>query len=187
MTIVKPPIPTVPIKLPADCNLLPCPFCGGGVEVEEYWGSYRFPSYCVYCKICDFSLDGDNTPEEAATRWNRRNTEKIVHEETTKAPDMLDARIVALEAEGERLREALSGLYEHTADYIRINHLGDVHHNQVMKTARAVLTEAFILQSTDVLRCAECDCKEGGETCNWIKPGPQESSDRSRHGFVRVR
>jgi hypothetical protein len=37
------------------------------------------------------------------------------------------------------LVDALRGLYEHTAEYIRINNLGDVHHNAVMKQARAAL------------------------------------------------
>lgn len=39
----------------------------------------------------------------------------------------------------ERLREALNILYEETADYIRINHLGDVHHNRSMQLARDAL------------------------------------------------
>lgn len=37
------------------------------------------------------------------------------------------------------LRSALQRLYEETADYIRINNLGDVHHNQAMKDAKAAL------------------------------------------------
>lgn len=35
--------------------------------------------------------------------------------------------------------EALRVLYEETADYIRINNLGDVHHNRSMKLARHAL------------------------------------------------
>ncbi len=34
---------------------------------------------------------------------------------------------------------ALQELYDHTADYIRINKLGDVHHNHCMKRARNAL------------------------------------------------
>jgi hypothetical protein len=37
------------------------------------------------------------------------------------------------------LREALQGLYDETADYIRLNNLGDAHHNQTMKKAREAL------------------------------------------------
>lgn len=44
-----------------------------------------------------------------------------------------------LAGENRRLREALQRLYNETADYIRINNLGDVHHNQTMKKAEAVL------------------------------------------------
>ena len=43
------------------------------------------------------------------------------------------------EAREKRLEEALRMLYEETADYIRINHLGDVHHNRSMQLARAAL------------------------------------------------
>ena len=37
------------------------------------------------------------------------------------------------------LERALRGLYEETADYIRINNLGDVHHNRSMQRARDAL------------------------------------------------
>jgi chromosome segregation ATPase len=37
------------------------------------------------------------------------------------------------------LRAALEGLYEATADYITVNHLGDIHHNSVMDRARVAL------------------------------------------------
>jgi hypothetical protein len=37
------------------------------------------------------------------------------------------------------LIRAAQRLYNETADYIRINNLGDVHHNQSMKDMRAAL------------------------------------------------
>lgn len=37
------------------------------------------------------------------------------------------------------LESALRGLYDETADYIRVNRLGEVHHNQTMKAARDAL------------------------------------------------
>jgi len=40
------------------------------------------------------------------------------------------------------LESALRGLCEETADYIRVNKLGDVHHNQSMKAARDALKGA---------------------------------------------
>lgn len=40
------------------------------------------------------------------------------------------------------LLSALTMLYEETADYIRINHLGDVHHNTSMQAARAAISKA---------------------------------------------
>lgn len=48
-------------------------------------------------------------------------------------------RLLAANAE---LREALEMLYQETADYITINKLGDVHHNQSMKLARAALEKS---------------------------------------------
>ena len=40
----------------------------------------------------------------------------------------------------EQVRAALQALYDETADYIRINHLGDVHHNRSMQLARDALS-----------------------------------------------
>jgi len=48
-------------------------------------------------------------------------------------------KLLAQAERERRLREALERLYEETADYIRINNLGDVHHNGSMKMARAAL------------------------------------------------
>lgn len=48
------------------------------------------------------------------------------------------------DAAKEQLAEAdraLVVLYEHTADYIRVNNLGDVHHNQCMEQTRAYLAK----------------------------------------------
>ena len=39
----------------------------------------------------------------------------------------------------ERVLSALENLYNDTAEYITINHLGDVHHNKVMQDARDAL------------------------------------------------
>lgn len=41
----------------------------------------------------------------------------------------------------ERFQVALQMLYDETADYITVNHLGDVHHNLAMKRARDVLKD----------------------------------------------
>lgn len=52
--------------------LKPCPFCGAPGQVDGYHGRYDVLSYCGACRACDYSLEGDNSPEEAAARWNRR-------------------------------------------------------------------------------------------------------------------
>lgn len=44
-----------------------------------------------------------------------------------------------LKAAADKMAEALNQLYTETADYILINHLGDVHHNKSMKDARKAL------------------------------------------------
>lgn len=48
----------------------------------------------------------------------------------------------ALIAAAPDLLQALRLLYDETADYIRINHLGDVHHNRSMILAREALAKA---------------------------------------------
>jgi hypothetical protein len=48
----------------------------------------------------------------------------------------------SLREERDALREALSTLYAETADYIRTNHLGDVHHNRSMQLALDVLSKS---------------------------------------------
>jgi Lar family restriction alleviation protein len=52
--------------------LLPCPWCGLTPTLTAYNGRYDRESYCVHCKACDLSLDGDATPAEAVARWNSR-------------------------------------------------------------------------------------------------------------------
>lgn len=47
-----------------------------------------------------------------------------------------NARLIAAAPD---LYEALQMLHDETADYIRLNHLGDPHHNQSMQLARAAL------------------------------------------------
>lgn len=54
------------------------------------------------------------------------------HYEVTEA----NARLIAAAPD---LYEALQMLHDETADYIRLNHLGDPHHNQSMQLARAAL------------------------------------------------
>lgn len=54
----------------------------------------------------------------------------------------LRAEIAAKDSETERLRAALQAIYDETADYIRINNLGDVHHNTSMKMARDALAKS---------------------------------------------
>lgn len=56
-----------------------------------------------------------------------------------KQSDAKDREIGDLKEENKQLRDALQLLYDETADYIRINNLGDVHHNESMQRARAAL------------------------------------------------
>lgn len=52
-----------------------------------------------------------------------------------------NAKLVAAAPE---LLDALRMLYEETADYIRINNLGDVHHNHSMQSARDAIAKAKV-------------------------------------------
>ena len=53
-----------------------------------------------------------------------------------------ETALAACEKERDALRTALTMLYEETADYIRLNDLGAVHHNRSMRMARAALAPA---------------------------------------------
>ena len=65
-----------------------------------------------------------------------RLEEKLLDDEIKE----LQSRILALESSNLVQREALKTLYDETADYIKINHLGDVHHNKSMQMAREALS-----------------------------------------------
>ena len=47
--------------------------------------------------------------------------------------------LITLCEEAERLRPVLQLLYDETADYIKINNMGDIHHNLSMQAARDAL------------------------------------------------
>lgn len=36
--------------------------------------------------------------------------------------------------------------------------------------------EAAEEHAKGIVRCAECDCENGGSDCNWMKPGPSEGA-----------
>ncbi len=69
---------------------LMCPFCGGEAELQMPAASF------VICSKCGVSTPYIYPPEEAVCRWNNRFAE-----------DALQERIAKLEAERDRLREAL--------------------------------------------------------------------------------
>ena len=49
-------------------NILPCPFCGGGVYVyEDYTGHWL-----VQCDSCGASIFKTNSRRSAILNWNRR-------------------------------------------------------------------------------------------------------------------
>ena len=58
-------------------KLLPCPFCGGEAELDEYCGKY-----VVFCK--NASCSWRKTKAEAIEAWNTR------HERTLSEKDALD-------------------------------------------------------------------------------------------------
>ncbi len=54
--------------------------------------------------------------------------------------ESLQRKLIELEKVCAVMREALQALYTEQADYIRINYLGDVHHNRSMQMARDALS-----------------------------------------------
>jgi hypothetical protein len=58
----------------------------------------------------------------------------------TKIPEHIaNARLIAA---APLLLEALTALYDETADYIRLNNLGDIHHNRSMRLAHEAIKAA---------------------------------------------
>ena len=116
------------------------------------------------CDAADITIPAELSPQE---QWNR-NGEYVplrFARELERAIRLRDERIEKLaqqvayadaleraltekiesirSAKDERISElerALRTLYEETADYIRIDHLGDVHHNVSMQLARDALS-----------------------------------------------
>lgn len=77
-------------------NLLPCPFCGGGVEIdkvdEEHCRNVKIYS-AVHCAECGQWFFKGMSEEKAIAAWNRR----AVHPH-------LAQRVIELEAENAKLR-----------------------------------------------------------------------------------
>ena len=62
-------------------KLLPCPFCGGEVEMYSTQADAISEYYGFHCKSCDMatSYDYPNDREEAIKNWNtRKPLERIV-------------------------------------------------------------------------------------------------------------
>lgn len=91
----------------------------------------------------------------------------------------------------QRLVEALRLLYNETADYIRVNNLGDVHHNRSMQLARAALasveeTATPTRDAPPVVGNGDYSCAQCGigmpEPCehweNLAAQSPEEAPDR---------
>ena len=77
------------------------------------------------------------------SEWERKYY--VEHEAYIDLFDQLSRRELAEEKQSERERkllEALKILHDETEDYIRINDLGDPHHNRSMQLARAAIREA---------------------------------------------
>ena len=80
--------------------------------------------------------------DDAVVEWDLNRARHADDEPIIDADAALIVRAVNRDHLFEEVLSALERLYEHDADYIRINHLGDVHHNKVMRDARAALSKA---------------------------------------------
>ena len=104
---------------------------------------------CVMCQMdqdhnCRSPLDcrGQIKLRSDLSQGERNISERdAIADALAKLIKSLESRLAASRKREEILRNALKILYEETADYIRINHLGDVHHNQSMKLAKESLGE----------------------------------------------
>lgn len=90
-------------------------------------------------KVCEVSRDGETLVIYAEAQHMWRDGEGNHWGKD-------DAKLIAA---APALHEALRVLYDETADYIRLNHLGDVHHNRSMQLARDALAA---LENVNVTR-----------------------------------
>jgi hypothetical protein len=133
-------------------------------------------------------IQSDHIPDFVALdKWDQKPDpdENQLFTEYTRA-DLLataQARAEQAEAEVERLREAATYLLR-AVDHM----IEDVLHRPIdiylmvsegakirsMADARAALSEGG---KDTAARCAECDCKNGGTDCNWIKSDTAQKGD----------
>ena len=59
-----------------EVKLKPCPFCGGGADIEAFRNSYGMTWFAVFCRCADCnvhpSTDWFINEEAAIEAWNRR-------------------------------------------------------------------------------------------------------------------
>jgi ribosome-associated translation inhibitor RaiA len=82
---------------------------------------------------------------ECAIELRKQAQERLAKSEHSTSMFLADIALLKQErdkseAANAAMRKALQGLYDETADYIRTNHLGDVHHNKSMQDVRDALS-----------------------------------------------
>lgn len=97
--------------------------------------SVGFPKVSVY--LCD--LEGLIARYEVMAKEVSRLTE-LADKFKWQCHDTLE-RALRAEQKGAALMCALEWLYGDTVEYIKLNNLGDPHHNQVMKIARDTIVQ----------------------------------------------
>jgi Lar family restriction alleviation protein len=63
-------------------DLLPCPFCGGGADVDEWEDSSLWSNKIVFwfsigCSDCDYHMTFCADMEKAIETWNKRYNIKV--------------------------------------------------------------------------------------------------------------
>ncbi|MGF0036490.1 Lar family restriction alleviation protein [Victivallis vadensis] len=82
-------------------KLKPCPFCGADSDISVQDYDTEDPYYVVACTNCNMAHSSSDDENVAIRNWNDRPIE-----------DAQAARIAELEAERDRLREALKEIAE---------------------------------------------------------------------------
>lgn len=89
--------------------------------------------------------EGHASGLRAAKALQRENTRRLLTREEFLTQEEIaelierETGLAELLKQRDALLESLICLYDETADYIRINNLGDVHHNASMQKARAAI------------------------------------------------
>lgn len=138
----------------------PCPFCGWAEVFTSIYGRHA-KKWGILCNGCDAWLAGYDSETAARAAWNRRAA--------------LPARGVGVKALDDLERFSAREIAEFAEKYEAEDAERWLDYQHVY--AALAPTDA----AHESIRCAECDCANGGDECTWIKTTTDAAQAREAH------